>query len=90
VILRFGFMETPDVPKAIERALAARQIEMPTADKVTYYLGRETIVVAKRPAQMAPWRERLFAFMNRNAERSAAYFSVPCAQVIEIGIELEI
>jgi KUP system potassium uptake protein len=88
--IRFGFMETPDVPAAIERALAKGHIAMPEAEKVTYYLGRETIIVTNRAPQMAPWRERLFAFMNRNAERSAAYFSVPCSQVIEIGIELEI
>jgi KUP system potassium uptake protein len=36
------------------------------------------------------WREALFAFMQRNAERSAAYFWIPAAQVVEIGIEIEI
>jgi KUP system potassium uptake protein len=36
------------------------------------------------------WREALYAFMQRNAERSAAYFCIPAAQVVEIGIELEI
>jgi KUP system potassium uptake protein len=36
------------------------------------------------------WREALFAFMQRNAERSAAYFGIPTAQVVEIGIEIEI
>jgi KUP system potassium uptake protein len=73
-----------------EAALRSQQAPPSAADKVTYYLGRETIVVTGRASEMAPWRERLFAFMNRNAERSAAYFSVPCSQVIEVGIELEI
>jgi len=36
------------------------------------------------------WREALFAFMQRNAERSAAYFWIPAARVVEIGIEIEI
>jgi KUP system potassium uptake protein len=90
LIIRFGFMETPDVPKALELAVARKQIVLPDAENVTYYLGRETIVVTGHDPKMAAWRETLFAFMNRNAERSAAYFSVPSSQVIEIGIELEI
>ena len=36
------------------------------------------------------WREMIYAFMQRNAERSAAYFGIPVAQVVEIGIEVEI
>jgi KUP system potassium uptake protein len=36
------------------------------------------------------WRESLYAFMQRNAERSAAYFCIPATQVVEIGIEIEI
>jgi len=36
------------------------------------------------------WREMLFAFMQRNPKRSAAYFKIPAAQVVEIGIEIEI
>jgi len=90
VLIRFGFMETPDVPSAIERARIRGQISLPSPENVTYYLGRETVIVTNRNPQMAPWRESLFAFMNRNAERSAAYFSVPCSKVVEIGIELEI
>jgi KUP system potassium uptake protein len=39
---------------------------------------------------MAVWRETLFAILNRNAERSAAYFCIPASQVVEIGAELEI
>jgi KUP system potassium uptake protein len=41
-------------------------------------------------AGMALWRERLFAFMQRNAERTAAYFCIPAERVIEVGTELEI
>ena len=38
----------------------------------------------------ACWRETLFAFLQRNAERSAAFFGVPAGQVVEFGTELEI
>jgi KUP system potassium uptake protein len=38
---------------------------------------------------MARWRELLFAFMHHNAQRPGAYFKIPSAQVMEIGIEFE-
>jgi KUP system potassium uptake protein len=38
----------------------------------------------------ACWRETLFAFLQRNAERSAAFFGVPAGQVVEFGTEIEI
>jgi KUP system potassium uptake protein len=36
------------------------------------------------------WRETVFAFLQRNAERSAAFFGVPTRQVVEFGTEIEI
>jgi KUP system potassium uptake protein len=39
---------------------------------------------------MAHWRKSLFALMHRNAQQSAAYFNIPSAQVMEIGVEFEI
>jgi KUP system potassium uptake protein len=51
---------------------------------------RSTIIPTAHVPGMWVWREALFAFMQRNAERSAAYFGIPTAQVVEIGIEIEI
>jgi KUP system potassium uptake protein len=56
---------------------------------VTYYTGHETIIPSDRPG-MALWREKLFAFMHHNAQRPGAYFKIPTAQIMEIGIEFEI
>ena len=39
---------------------------------------------------MARWREAIFAFMQRNSERSAVYFGVPASQVVELGTEIDI
>jgi KUP system potassium uptake protein len=36
------------------------------------------------------WREAIFAFLQRNAERTAAFFDVPTGQVVEFGTEIEI
>jgi KUP system potassium uptake protein len=58
--------------------------------KISYYIGRETIVPTERIPGMWVWREGLYAFMQCNAERSAAYFCILVAQVVEMGIEIEI
>jgi KUP system potassium uptake protein len=90
VILRFGFMESPSVPEGIR---LAQDMEKPGCDdpaEISYYIGRETIIPTEAIPGMWVWRESLYAFMQRNAERSAAYFCIPAAQVVEMGIEIEI
>jgi KUP system potassium uptake protein len=90
VVLWFGFMEKPDVPKGL--ALASAQGLIPACDlgKVTYYTGHETIIPVSRMSGMSVWREALFAFMHHNAQRPGTYFNIPSAQIMEIGIEFEI
>lgn len=87
VELRFGFMEQPDVPDGLRTAHAQGLI--PTADlgAVVYYTGHETIIPSGRRPGMSQWRETIFAMMHHNAQRPGAYFNIPGAQVIEIGVE---
>jgi KUP system potassium uptake protein len=56
--------------------------------KISHYIGRETIVPTERIPGMLVWREGLYAFMQRNAERQDAYFCIPVTQVVEMGIEI--
>jgi KUP system potassium uptake protein len=71
VRVRYGFMEDPDVPAALlqahEQGLAL------DCDDLTYFLGRETVIVTSRQG-MAKWREKLFVVMARNAVRATAFF----------------
>jgi KUP system potassium uptake protein len=90
VELRFGFMEQPNVPKGLEVAVARGQIAQCDLDQVTYYTGHETLIPTGRRPGMAPWREALFTLMHHNAQRPGAYFKIPSAQVMEIGVEFEI
>ena len=53
-----------------------------------YFLGRETIIVTRRPG-MATWRERLFVLMARNAVRATAFFRLPPERVVELGVQVE-
>ena len=90
VILHFGFMQYPTIAEGL--ALASSQGKLPGIDlsDVTYYIGRETIIPREDVPGMWVWRETLFAFLQRNAERSAAFFGVPAGQVVEFGTEIEI
>jgi KUP system potassium uptake protein len=90
VVLRFGFTESPSVPEGVRYAYEQAELSCGELAQVSYYIGRETIIPTEHIPGMWVWREALYAFMQRNAERSAAYFCIPAAQVVEIGIEIEI
>lgn len=88
--LRCGFMEKPDVPAGLMIAVERGFIEACNLRLVTYFAGHETIIPTARRSGMVRWRKVLFAFMHHNAQRPAAYFNIPSAQVMEVGLEFEI
>jgi KUP system potassium uptake protein len=90
VEMHFGFMEQPNVPKALKVAVERGLITPCELAEVTYYTGHETIIATGRRRKMARWREAVFAFMHHNAQRPGAYFKIPSAQIMEIGLEFEI
>ncbi len=86
LVVRYGFMETPDIP-----ALLARVDVPPLTFKpleTTYFLSRDTILPSGRT--MARWRARLFAFMSRNARSAGDYFRLPPNRVVELGAQVEL
>jgi KUP system potassium uptake protein len=87
VVARYGFMEDPNVPEAI--LTARRQGLDIDSEDVTFFLGRETLIVTKAPG-MAMWRERLFSIMARNAVRATAFFRLPPERVVELGVQVEL
>jgi KUP system potassium uptake protein len=87
VVVRYGFMEDPNIPEALALA-RERGLELDDED-VTYFLGRETLIVSRTPG-MALWRERLFVLMARNAVRATAFFRLPPERVVELGVQVEI
>ena len=91
VIFHFGFMETPDVMEGLR--LACRRLpELRGIDpeNITYYFRRVMVIASEKASGMATWRKSLFATMHLNANLPAAYFKVPAAQVVEVGLEVEI
>jgi KUP system potassium uptake protein len=87
VRLAFGFMETPDVPKALELG-EAHGLKIPPFE-TSYFLSRETVVPKPGPGMMH-WRERLFAAMSRNAGSVAEFFRLPDNTVVELGTRVQI
>jgi KUP system potassium uptake protein len=84
----FGFMETPNIAEVLE-AIKIKGVEIPLQD-ITFFLGRETLIAARRHGGMALWREHVFSFMSRNAFRATQFFQIPPEQVIEIGSQIEL
>ncbi|HET7867484.1 MAG TPA: potassium transporter Kup [Burkholderiaceae bacterium] len=87
VQVNYGFMDEPDVPKALE--LCAGQGLPIDQGALSYFLSRE-IVVPTRGAGMAHWREALFATMSRNAGSVADFFRLPHNCVVELGTRVQI
>jgi KUP system potassium uptake protein len=87
IIANYGFMEIPKIKHILE-ACRERGIPFPIQE-TTFVLGRETILPSG-DVTLSLWREKLFAFMARNAERPTSFFKIPPNQVIEVGIQVEI
>jgi KUP system potassium uptake protein len=87
VTLRYGYMERPDVPKAlaIARQLGWKFDIMSTS----FFLSRRTLKPAKTSG-MPLWQDRLFISMAKNANDATAYFQIPSERVVEIGTQVTV
>jgi len=87
VILRYGFMEEINVPSALAQLKdIGPQCKMMDT---SFFLARQTLLPSSRPG-MAIWREKLFAWMLRNAESAMEFFKLPTNRVVELGSQVEI
>ena len=87
MVLQYGFIEEPDVPLALSHVHRCgadfRMID------TSFFLARQTLLASARPGMMI-WREKLFAWMLRNAESAMEFFRLPTNRVIELGSQVEI
>ena len=87
VVLRYGFMEEINVPSALAQLKdIGPQCKMMDT---SFFLARQTLLPSSRPG-MAIWREKLFAWMLRNAESAMEFFKLPTNRVVELGSQVEI
>ncbi|MFD1106244.1 potassium transporter Kup [Sphingobium olei] len=87
LVLNHGFMEEVDIPAVLK---TVQDCGGPiTVKDSSYFLSRQTLIPSARPG-MAIWREKLFAWMIRNAESPMDFFKLPVNRVVELGSQLEI
>jgi KUP system potassium uptake protein len=88
VILRYGFMETPDVPRALADAAKAGLIALDPM-KASYFIGRNTL---KPDAEvgMPLWQDRIFMFLQRNASDPTDFLHIPPGKVLELGEQVTV
>jgi KUP system potassium uptake protein len=87
IIIRYGFKESPNIPRELER-LKAQGVPFDPM-QVSYFLGRETLVPALVP-KMSRWRMWLFLAMARNAISATEFFRIPPDRVVELGVRVAI
>jgi KUP system potassium uptake protein len=89
VVLRYGFMDDPNVPKALANARLDELGFFYEPMTTSYFLSRETIIPSREPG-MALWREGLFAWMNHTATTTMDFLHLPMGRVVELGGQIEI
>jgi KUP system potassium uptake protein len=86
VILRYGFMESPNIPRALEDLTDELKVRVSQA---SYFLGREVLVPGMAP-KLSWWRRALFIVMARNAVPATEFFRIPSDRVVELGVRITI
>jgi KUP system potassium uptake protein len=88
IVLRFGFMEDPEVLGPLSR-FDHGDLTLDLS-KATFFLGKETILPAADIPGMALWREKLFSFLSNNSRSATEFFSLPVERVVEIRGQVKI
>jgi KUP system potassium uptake protein len=85
IVIRYGFMESPNLPKALGRC---RQLGVKfNIMSTSFFLGRRTIV--PRPGHSMPmWQDWLYLFLMRNAANPTDFFKIPPGRVVEMGTQV--
>lgn len=89
ILLRYGFMEVPDVPLALAKVRLKDDRPIPL-DSASYFLGQEHLVTKRDGLGMALWRKKLFAYMSKNSQAASEFFNLPPEKVITVGLTIEI
>jgi len=87
VVLRFGFMETPNVPRAL--AIARRLGWQFDIMSTSFFLSRRSLKPAAK-SDMPRWQDRLFIALSRAANDATDYFQIPTGRVVEVGTQVAV
>ena len=87
LIVRYGFMETPNIPKAL--AIARKFGLSFDIMSTSFFLSRRAVRPDPRSG-MPRWQDRLFIILARNADDASSYFQLPTDRVVEIGTQVTV
>jgi KUP system potassium uptake protein len=87
VVLRFGFVEQPNVPRAL--AVARKHGWHFDIMSTSFFVSRRTLKPAAQSA-MPRWQDRLFIGLARTANDATSYFQIPTGRVVEVGTQVTI
>ena len=85
VIARYGFMETPSVPKILD--MCRRKDLNIDISATSFFLSRRALKTAAK-SEMPHWQERLFIWLAGRAEDATEYFRIPSDRVVEVGTQV--
>ncbi len=91
ITLRYGFMESPNIPRALEQLATSDGPAGVQYDpmQASFFLGRDVLVRAMVP-KLPAWRLFLFLLMARNAAPATEFFRIPSDRVVELGVRVAI
>lgn len=85
VIVKYGFMETPNIPKAL--TMCRKQGLKFDIMSTSFFLGHRTIV-ASAQSGMPLWQDRLYIYLSKNATNATDFFHIPSGRVVELGTQV--
>ena len=87
VVLSYGFMETPNVPKAL--GLCRKQGLKFDIMSTSFFLGRRSVVPSAQSG-MPLWQDRIYIFLLKNSTNPTEFFKIPPGRVVELGAQVTV
>ena len=88
LVLRYGFMQGPNIPSELD-ACAKLGLKL-DLDKIHYIIGHVDLLAGRKLRGMALWRDRLFVLLARNTQDATAFYQLPVAQTMTVGMQIGI
>ena len=86
VTLRYGFMDTPDVPSAL--AMAIPKSDKPLIEMMTSYFVGRNVLSASKEEGLPFWQDIILIFLQRNAYNPAEFFQIPSNRIVALGAQV--
>jgi KUP system potassium uptake protein len=88
LVLHYGFMQGPNIPSDLDAcARLGLNLEL---DKIHYIIGHVHLLAGRKLRGMALWRDRLFVLLARNTQDATAFYQLPVAQTMTVGLQVGI